>query len=203
MELEEMKSLWSNLSKEVEQQKILTDNLIIEMTKERINSKLNKIALPEMIGALVCLAGALFILVNFSKLDTWYFITCGVFTISYLILLPIISLNSLFKMKNVSLDDTNYKQTLIKFSRNKKRYMMIQKSSIYFSLLLVFTAMPLAGKIINNKDIFIESNIWYIYLPIMLVFLFFFSRWGIKCVNNVTQSSEDLLKDLEKTSSSN
>ncbi|MDY7395019.1 hypothetical protein UMM65_07185 [Aureibaculum sp. 2210JD6-5] len=200
MELEEMKSLWTNLSKEVEQQKILTDNLIMEMTKERFNSKLSKIAIPETIGAIMCIAFALFILINFNKLDTWYFITCGIFTVLYLILLPILSMQSLYKMKNISLDNKDYKETLMIYSRNKNRYMLIQKSSIYFSLLLIFTSMPLAGKIFNNKDIFLNSTIWYIYLPIMILFLFLFSRWAIKCVGNITQSGEELLNDLEKNS---
>lgn len=200
MELEEMKSLWNSLSKEVEQQQILTDNLIIEMTKERFKSKLSKIAVFEKIGSVVCFTTALFILVNFAKLDTWYFIACGIFTILYLIFLPILSMQSLYKMKNISFSDNNYKETLISYSRGKRSYMLIQKSSIFFSFLLVFTSLPLMGKIISNKDIFLQSKIWYVYLPIMIIFLYFFSKWAIDCVDNITQSGEDLLKDLENDS---
>lgn len=197
MELEEMKSLWSNLSKEVEQQKILTDNLIMEMTKERFTSKMDKIAIPEIVGTLICFAMALFIIVNLNKLDTWYLMACGVFTVAYLILLPILSLQTLYKMRNINVSEHSYKGALINFAKYKKRYMVIQKSSVFFSILLLITTLPVSGKILSGKDIFMQNSVWYWYVPLMLVFLFFFYRWALKCLGSITNSAEGLLKDLE------
>jgi len=200
MELEEMKTLWSNLSKEVDQQKILTDSLIVEMTKERFKSKLNKIAIPEVIGTIICFAMALFIIINLNKMDTWYLKASGLFTISYLIVLPILSLQTVYKMKHINVGQQNYKETLLNYTKYKKRYILIQKSSIFFSILLVITSLPVSGKILSGKDIFLQNNVWYWYVPLMLIFLYFFYSWALNCLASITNSAEDLLKDIENTS---
>lgn len=199
MELEEMKLLWSDLSKEVEQQKILTDNLIIEMTKERYKAKLNRIALPETIGSIICFAFALFIILNITKLEPWYLMACGLFTIVYLIALPILSLQTIYKMKHIDTSNHNFKEVLLSYAKYKKNYLLIQKASIFFSILLVITSLPVSGKILSNKDIFTQNNIWYWYVPLMLVFLFFFYKWALKCYTNISNSAESLLMELEKS----
>ena len=38
-----MKSLWNDMSQKVDQQKVLTDKLIIDMTQERYENKLRQI----------------------------------------------------------------------------------------------------------------------------------------------------------------
>ena len=58
MEFEEMKFLWEEMSGKIEQQKKLTDSLIIKMTKSDYKNKLMKIFIPEMIGSLICFADA-------------------------------------------------------------------------------------------------------------------------------------------------
>ena len=200
MELEEMKLHWTNLSKEVEQQKILTDNIIMEMTKERYVSKLSKITVPETLGAIICFAFALFIMINITKLEPWYLMACGIFTIIYLISLPILSLRTIYKMKNINNTEHNFKETLLNYAKYKKRYLLIQNSSIFFSLLLLVTSLPVSGKILSNKNLFMQNNVWYWYIPLMVVLLFFFYKWGLKCYTNITNSAESLLKDLEKNS---
>ena len=67
MEFEEMKSLWEEMSGKIEQQKKLTDSLIIKMTKSDYKNKIMKIFIPELIGALICFANALYILSVFKN----------------------------------------------------------------------------------------------------------------------------------------
>ncbi|MEP3380166.1 MAG: hypothetical protein ABJO28_06260, partial [Maribacter dokdonensis] len=81
MELEEMKSLWEDMSQKVDQQKVLTDQLIMDMTKERYENRMRRISVPETISALICFAAVIYLISNFNLLDVWYLQLTGVLTI--------------------------------------------------------------------------------------------------------------------------
>ncbi len=197
MELQELQTLWSEMSQELEQQKKLTNELIMKMTQERYSSKFQKISMYETIGAVICFISALFILVKFTVLDTWYLQLCGAFTVLFLILLPILTLVSLKRIKRINLAENSFKDTIVRFTKAKKQLLLLQRIGIYLSFLLMFTILPVASKIGKGKDLFLETNIWYVYLPIMAIFLFFFARWGYGCYKNITNSAENILGELE------
>ena len=54
MELKEMQTIWSQMSDQLENKKILTNKLIMEMTRERYKNKIGIISKYEGIGAAVC-----------------------------------------------------------------------------------------------------------------------------------------------------
>ena len=126
MELEEMRNEWKEMSKELEKQQLLTDKLIIDMTQEKYNNKLKSISIPETMGAVICVLGAIYISINFNKLDTWYLVVCGVFAVVYLILLPLKSIGSIRKMQQVTIADKTIEQTLMDFVKSKKQFWLIQ-----------------------------------------------------------------------------
>ena len=200
MELDEMKVLWNEMSTEVEKQKTLTSKLILEMTEQKFNNKLRKISIPESIGAVICFLMALFVLVNFNKLDTWYFLVSGVFTVAYLVLIPLFVLKSISDMKGVNISENNYKQTIQDFAKSKKRFFLLQQLSQLLGVILIITSMLLSAKILNDKDLFVvggKALIWAV--PLLVIFLYFFSRWGIKCYRNATMQAEDLLIELDNS----
>ena len=200
MELKEMEGLWNEMSLEVEKQKTLTSKLIVEMTKQKFSNKLSKIAVPETVGAVICFLMALFVLVNFNKLDTWYFLISGVFTISYLVLIPLFVLKSIGKMKRINITENSYKQTIQDFAKRKKQFFFLQQLSQFMGVLLIFTSLLLSAKILNDKDLLVEGSeslIWAV--PLLLIFLYFFSRWGIKCYRNATKQAENLLSELNNS----
>src|SRR5450432_1125248 len=98
MQLEEMKSLWSEMSMELEKQKKLTGSLIVKMTQADYRNKINRILIPEAIGSLICFAEILFILIKFQKLDTWYLLVCGVISVLILFLMPVLSIKAIRKI---------------------------------------------------------------------------------------------------------
>ena len=104
MELEEMKTLWNSMSEDINKQKILTDKLIIQMTQQQYNNKLRKISIPELAGTFVCFAAVLYIAINFYKLETWLQISCGILSILFLVLAPIISLKFISKIKKINIE---------------------------------------------------------------------------------------------------
>lgn len=197
MELEEMKSLWQGMSKELKQQQKLTDKIIIDMTKVKYQNKIQAISTPESIGAVICLLMAVILLVNLEKLDTWYLMTSGLFSVVFLIFLPVFSLRSISKLKNINIQQNDYKQTLLEFSKRKNHFLKVQKIGVLFSFIFLIVCLPVTIKIIDNKDIFLGSKIWYWYLPIGILFLFFFSRWGYNYYSNITRTAEKVLEEIQ------
>ena len=199
MEFQEMKSLWEDMSQKVDQQKILTDKLIIDMTQERYTNRFNKILMYESIGAVICFASAIFLIINLEKLDTWYLLACGIITLIFLLILPILVLRSIGKIKRLNIAKDNYKETLVGFYRSKKELLFTQRLGIYLSFVLALVILPVTSKILSNKDLFaLEHNakLW-IYIPVLFIFLFFFSRWGYKSYKSITNSAENVLKELD------
>ena len=197
MELEKLRSEWQEMSKEIEKQKILTDKLIIDMTQKKYKNKLKLISIPESIGTVICFAASLYIFINFSKLDNWHLQLSGVFTALFCVVLPILSMRSIFDMQKINMSTSNYKQSLERFAKNKKQFVLIQKASFYLSFILVIVSLPVAAKLMNGKDLFLESKAWLWYIPFGFLFLYLFSKWVFKHYKKTTQFAEELLKDLE------
>ena len=197
MEIEELQSVWSEMSAQLEKQKKLTNELIMEMTQNRYSTKFDKLTFYETIGAVICFVMAIYLLVNITKLDTWYLLSCGIFTIAFLIILPVITLGLLGKIKRINIVKNSFKETIVSYTKTRNQLLLMQRVGIYLSFILVFTCLPVFSKIFKNKDLFLQTSILFIYLPVMGIFMFFFSRWGYRCYKNITNSAENVLKELE------
>jgi len=199
MDIEEMKALWSEMSDQLEQQKKLTNEIIMSMTQERYTNKFRTISNYERVGAIICFGMGLHILFNFWKLDTWYLQACGIFTLAVLFILPILVLNSLKKIRNLNITTTNYKETMINYSKAKRNLLKLQRFGVFLSFILMFAVSGVFAKIWSNKDFFmVERNIW---ANLFIVFAIFFvvlcSYWGLRAYGKVTNSAEDVLSELE------
>ena len=67
-----MQQTWKEMSLELEKQKKLTTTIILKMTQEKYKNKFGTITIIESIGAVICFIAAIYILINFAKLDTWF-----------------------------------------------------------------------------------------------------------------------------------
>ena len=103
MEPEELKKLWTEMSVEREKQKLLTDQIILNMTKSNYQSKLKKIWIPEIIGTAVCLMVVIFILMNFQKFNTVYLEASAIIAAVILVLLPFLSIRSVQRLHSVNI----------------------------------------------------------------------------------------------------
>jgi hypothetical protein len=156
----------------------------------------SKIVIPEVIGAFICFAGALFILVNLQKLNNWYLMTCGVISVFILLLLPILSFNSIHKIRTVNILENNYKQSLLEYSKGKLRFVFVQKLSFYLGAVLLLTVLPVMGQLIAGKDLFTETRLWLWYV-IGYPFFYAYSKWVFKRYLKTTEDAENILKELE------
>ena len=61
MEIEELQSVWSEMSAQLEKQKKLTNELIMEMTQNRYSTKFDKLTFYETIGAVISFVMAIYL----------------------------------------------------------------------------------------------------------------------------------------------
>lgn len=169
----------------------------MEMTQQKYANKFQKISMFETIGGIICLLAGVFVLINFSTLDTWYLQACGIITALILFVLPVITLRSLYRVQSIKITDSTVSETIVNYVKEKNRLLFLQRLGIYLSFVLMLTILPVLSKMSSGKDLFLETSAWYIYVPVMAVFLFFFARWGYGCYKNITQSAEDLLRGVE------
>lgn len=199
MEVEELQATWIQLSAELEQQKILTEQIILQMTQERYSNKFKTISTYETIGAVICFLSGFYMLVNITKLDTWYLMTCGILTITFLFTMPILVLRALWQIKNIKIIDVSVSETLVKFKKSKNKLLSLQQFTVYASFILMLTTAAVFKKIWSNKDFFMaERGLWsYGAIAVVAIFLFFFAKWAYTCYKNITRSAEDVLKELD------
>ena len=199
MEFEEIQAIWSDLSNELDKQKRLTHQIIMEMTQEKYRNKFRKLATYETGGALMCYAAAVVLLLNFRVLDTWYLALIGVLALAYMIGLPILVLGSLYKIRSINIIDKSYKETLLKFTRARKRLLKIQQWGIYGGMIFLLLSVPLSVKLIDHKDFFKEelNGLLVLTLLLSLAFVYFFSRLSYRHYVGAANRAEELLRELE------
>lgn len=197
MELEQMKTQWQEMSQQLEKQKKMTDTLIIQMTKIRYRNKLDKVWLPELAGTVVSAAVFFFILYNFHKLNSGYLIVCGIVTCLLLSVLPVFSLNMLYKIRSLNISGNNFKQSMEKYTKVRVRFLRFQKLNLIFGALMAVVALPVMTMIMTGKDVLMGSRLWLGY-AIGFPFLYWFTTWVIKCYRNSIVSAENILKELEE-----
>lgn len=199
MEIEEMQILWSEMSDQLEQQKKLTNEIIMNMTQEKYSNRFKSISTYETIGAVICFVIALQIIFNFSKLDTWYLMACGIFTLAFLLVMPVLVLRALIKIKRLNIVNKSYKDTLVSYTKSKTNLLQLQKFGIMASFILMFTVAAVFSKIFSNKDFFaVERDIWSnVSIAIALLFVVLVSNWGYGHYKKVANSAEAVIKELE------
>ena len=200
MELEEIQATWAKMSQELEKQKLLTNEIIIHMTQQRYTKKFKTISIFETIGAIICFATAFYILMNFKSLDTWYLISCGVFTLIFLVVLPILVLRAIHKIKHIDIFKNSYKNTIREYIKAKKNLLLLQRTGMYLSLIQLFAVAAVFAKIWSGKDFFMKDRGIWDYTAIIgaALLIFIVAKWGYKGYLKITGSAEQILKVLEE-----
>ena len=197
MELDELKSSWETLSKKMEKQQQLNSKLIEQMTNQNYKNRLNNIARPEFIGSIICFIMAIALIWNFSTLNTLLLQICGGFSILFLTVIPVLSLQSIRGLQTINMSLSTYKNTLKEFSVQKIRFQKIQKLNVILSFIFIVTFAPVSVKLIAGKDISQNITLWLTILPVSVIVLFFVSKWVLRHYNNTLTKAEELLTEIE------
>lgn len=196
MELDDLKNTWDNRSNK-EQQQNLTTKLIDQMTQEKYNSKINKIAYPEIIGSVICLLATIFIGLNFYKLDTNFLQGVGVISILVLLTLSVVSFLSLRQLKITNDFSKPYAETLKIFATQQLEFYKLQKINMTLSYLLLVTVIILLSKFFSGRDITDSKYFWTFSFSFGYIFLLFFSKLVTRFYKTTLRKSEELLKELQ------
>lgn len=196
MELDDLKNTWEDINSQVKKEENLTPAMIEQITKTNYYSNLKKITYPEIIGVIVCLGGAAFIALNFSKLDTSFLQGIGILSILVLIALSVISLISLRLLTMQKNVNSTYVAILKEFALQKLRFQKFQRINITLSYLLLVTTIILLSKFIGGKDITGNKYFWTFSFTVGYLFLLFYSKLVMKSYNTTLRQAEDLLKEL-------
>ena len=195
MELDEMKNLWEGMNNRIEKQERLTKNLIGNVTEEKYNSKLKKIRYSEIIGAIICYLGAIYLIINFMKIDPLAEKIFAVISIGLLITLPIISLRSLNSMQKVKISSKTYLETLNDFGKQKIRFQKFQKLNVSLGLFLILVAIPVLSAI-KGVDLSETKHFWILTFPISIIAFLGFAFWVLKSYNKSLEATEKLLSEI-------
>ncbi|MEE2771720.1 MAG: hypothetical protein VX712_05845 [Bacteroidota bacterium] len=195
MELEEMKNLWEGMSKKVEKQELLTKNLLEKVTEQKYHSKLNKIRHSEMIGTIICYLGAVYLIMNFVKIDPLAEKIFAIIAIGLLLTLPVISLRSLNRMQNLPISSKTYLDTLNDFGKRKMRFQKFQKLNVSLGLFLLIVAIPVLSAI-KGVDLSETEHFWTLTFPISIIAFLGFAFWVFRSYKKSLEATEKLLSDI-------
>ena len=197
MELNDLKTTWQNESN-TSNQNNLTTLIIDKMTKEKYQSKIKKITFPEIIGSIICVTAAGFIVLNFNKLDTTVLQAVGIASIIILLIISTLGVLSLQQL-NIKKDlNKPFAETLKIFAKQKLAFYKLQKINIILCYLLMVIIIVLLPKLFGNKDITEYEYFWLYAFSTGYIFLFLLSKFVSKFYKKTLQQTEELLKDLPK-----
>ena len=197
MELDEMKSLWADLSLQVEKQDKIQKELLMQITKQKFRSKLNGIRIPELIGSFICVFYAMYLLSHFAEFEMWYNQIFALITILILIVLPTASLTAIKAMRNVRIDLDAPATILEKFRKSKVRFWKVQRYGMILGGVLMITILPPLTELNGSVDKIMNPVFWMIYIPGGFIFMYLITQWAYKKYNGTIDSSEKMLRELD------
>ena len=195
MELDDLKNTWQAANSPVQNNPNANPEKLEKMNSQ-YRSKLKKITVPEIAGSLVCAAAAVFVAVNFGKLDTAFLQGAGVLAMLLLIALPIISFQSLRQFSKPRSFNKPYAETLKEFAKQKVRFIKLQKLNVTISYLLLVTTIVLLSKFFGGKDISDNKYYWIFSFSFGYIFLLYYSNWVVKKYGKTLKQAEELLAEL-------
>lgn len=197
MELEEMKSLWADLSLQVEKQDKIQKKLLLQITKQKFRNKMNNIRIPELLGSLVCVGYAMYFLGRFGDFELWYNQVFALITIFIMIALPTASLSAIKGMRNLHIDTETPATILDKFTKSKVRFWKVQRYGMIFGAILLITIIPPLTELNGSIEKIQNPLFWMIYIPAGLVFMYFLTRFVYKKYRRTIAASEKMIRDID------
>ncbi|MBS1603378.1 MAG: hypothetical protein JST42_11965, partial [Bacteroidetes bacterium] len=170
MELDDLKASWEEVGEKIEKQLKLNAKLIEKMTQQNYRIRLNKIAYPEIFGSLVCLGMAGRLVLVFDRFNTPGLRLFAALSVLLLILLPVVSLQSLRGLTGIDIGRSAYAEVLDRFTAMKVRFVRLHRLNAVLASLLVVSFLPTAVRLFAVKDITGSASFWLVQLPLSLVF---------------------------------
>lgn len=196
MELDDFKNIWDEMGNRVKEKQNLNLKIFDKMNRTKFHSSLKKILLPELLGSIVCIGFAIFIVFNFDKLDTVSFKISGAIAVLLFILLPTISLLSIQQLYKSADINKSYADTLKDFAVQKIKFCKLQKLNFTLSYLLLVAVILISTRLFGKNEATDNSYFFIISFGFGYIVLLSFSKWVFKKYNKTIRQTEDLLNEL-------
>lgn len=196
MELDELKNSWQQIGSRAEEKTIINTKLFNAMGKRKFYTALKNIIIPEILGSVVCVGAAVYILLHFNRLDHIAFQITGSLTILLLVILPVISLRSLYELYKSSNLHQSYTDALKEFSIRKIKFCKLQKLNMTLSYVLLVVMVLLATRIFGSNHLTENKSFWIIAISIGYIILTFFIKWVSRSYNKTIRHTEQILQEL-------
>lgn len=190
-----MKSVWSDLTSELEEQKQLTRALILKMTQEKSSSRMGRIIKAEGLGVIVSALFMIYLAWNFTQLEHWTSIASG---IGLLIVLGFginFGIRIIMHARGIDLVNNSYTEVIRRFGEFKKLLGLYKKLSIWISGLCALFVMPVMTELFLDKNITeIEGvgNIILISLILVPIMLYTVTQFYKSNVSAVSKALKDV-----------
>lgn len=198
MELEEMKSVWTHLSDQLEEQKRLTQDLILKMTREKSRSRLNRIVRMEAFGVTFSALFLIFIASQFYRLSDWLAITGAIGTSLILALAIVIGIRIIQKANRIDIAKNSYHQTWNDFKSLTKLLGNYKRLSIWINVAAPFFMFPTAFALLGEGSALDQLREFGIGLIAAAIFtpliLFGIIKYYSRNVSQVREALEDVNK---------
>ncbi len=196
MELEEMKSLWEDLSGKVENQKKIKKEELMKMTKKKYQNRLSTIYLPEILGSVICFAYAGFFIFQFGKLELSINQVLAVFNTAMMIILPIISLWTLARLNSLKINDESPSLLVEQFKKEKTFFWKFQRFNLILSGLFAVSILPPLAELFGKRDMILQSSFWLVYVPVGLIFIYIFGRFTFRKYSKSLHDAQELIEGI-------
>ncbi|RXG12169.1 hypothetical protein DSM03_11143 [Leeuwenhoekiella aestuarii] len=196
MELEELKNLWEGMSDKLQQQEQHTKKLLEEVTEHKYHSKLRTIKTSETLGAVICYLGALYLILNFQKIEPLAEQIFAIIAIVLLFSLPVISLRSLKAMQQMPVSSKTYLETLTNFRKSRVQFIKFQRLTVSLGLFLVVIAIPVLAAI-KGIDLSETEHFWTLTFPIGIIAFLGFGFWVLRSYTKTLKATEQLLSEIK------
>ena len=148
-----------------------------------------------MIGTIICYLGAVYLIMNFVKIDPLAEKIFAIIAIGLLLTLPVISLRSLNRMQNLPISSKTYLDTLNDFGKQKIRFQKFQKLNVSLGMFLLIVAIPVLSAI-KGVDLSETEHFWTLTFPISIIAFLGFAFWVFRSYKKSLEATEKLLSDI-------
>ena len=155
MELEDLKANWEILSREMDQQKRITNDLVMQLARQKVNKGIKPLIYIEAIGGIcLCLILSGFILINFAELGSIVLKVFGVASIGIFIIGSYFSVQFIKRSLKVNLLENTVSETTEAFEKLERLMAQNKRFSAWLMPFTVAFFLPVTLKLISGVDPF-------------------------------------------------
>ncbi|HSF54926.1 MAG TPA: hypothetical protein VLA71_14320 [Algoriphagus sp.] len=196
MELDEMKTLWEDLSGKVENLEKIKKEELMKMTEKKYQNRLSSIYLPEILGSVICFVYAGFFVFQIGKLELPINQILAVFNTTIMVILPIISLWSLARLNGLKITDESPSVLVEKFKKEKTFFWKFQRFNLMLSGLFAISILPPLAELFGKKDLILQPTFWLVYVPVGLICIYVFGRLTFRKYDRSLKEAQQLIEGI-------